>query len=119
MIYDNQNIFAKILRNEIPCDKIYEDDEVLCFKDINPVAKIHVLLIPKGEFMSLEDFVSKAESKTISSFFKKINKIVKVLNLENSGYRIISNHGKDANQEVPHFHVHILGGENLGGIKNK
>ena len=117
MIYDNQNIFAKILRNEIPCDKIYEDDEVLCFKDINPVAKIHVLLIPKGEFMSLEDFVSKAESKTISSFFKKINKIVKVLNLENSGYRIISNHGKDANQEVPHFHVHILAGENLKGIK--
>ena len=119
MTYDNQNIFAKILRGEIPCDKIYEDDEVLCFKDINPIAKTHVLLIPKGEFISFDDFVVKAESITVVSFFNKINTITRQLNLQKSGYRIISNHGKDANQEVPHFHIHIVGGEDLGGIKSK
>ena len=117
--YNNTNIFAKIIRGEIPCNKVYEDKEALCFYDINPQAKIHVLLIPKGEYVSYDDFVDKADDKTIVSFFNKINLIIKKLKLETSGFRIISNTGINANQEVPHFHIHILGSENLGGINSK
>ena len=119
MNYDNNNIFSKILKGEIPCDKVYEDDEILCFKDINPAAKIHVLIIPKDKYISFNDFITKANDKKITSFFKSIEKIAKKLNLIDSGYRIISNHGMDANQEVSHFHFHLLGKENLGGISSK
>ena len=117
MSYDNENIFSKILKGEIPCDKVYEDESVLCFKDINPIAKIHVLIIPKDKYISFNDFVTNASSEKISYFFKTVEKIAKKLNVIDSGYRIITNHGMDANQEVPHFHLHLLGKENLGGIK--
>lgn len=116
MNYDKSNIFAKILRKEIPCDTIYEDEDILCFKDINPSAKIHVLIIPKGEFTSFSDFVKKAGSEKVSEYFKKVDLVAGKLGLIKSGYRIISNFGNDANQEVEHFHTHLLGGENLGGI---
>jgi len=119
MTYDKSNIFAKILRKEISCEKIYEDEEVFSFKDINPLAPVHILVIPKGEYISFNDFIEKAEHKTITSFFKKVQLILNKYNLKETGYRIITNHGLDANQEVPHFHIHILGGENLGGIKGK
>ena len=112
-MYDINNIFAKIIRKEIPCDKIYEDENVLFFKDINPKAKIHVLGIPKVECIDLVDFVSNHDGKIVSEFFDKTNKVIKMLGLQNSGYRIITNSGKDGNQEVPHFHIHILGGEML------
>tara|TARA_Y100000817_G_scaffold217857_1_gene171686 strand:- start:141 stop:503 length:363 start_codon:yes stop_codon:yes gene_type:complete len=117
MSYDNENIFSKILKGEIPCDKVYEDENILCFKDINPIAKIHVLIIPKDKYISFNDFVANASSEKISYFFKTVEKIAKKLNVVDSGYRIITNHGMDANQEVPHFHLHLLGKENLGGIK--
>ena len=116
MSYDKDNIFAKIIRKEIACEKIFEDDEVLCFKDINPQATIHVLVIPKKPYISFSDFVNRANADEISSFFRKTKIIIDKLSLENQGYRIISNHGQDANQEVPHFHLHILGGENVGPI---
>ena len=117
MQYDNSNIFYKILNKEIPCDKIYEDEEILCFKDISPIANIHVLIIPKEKYISFDDFVSNADSATISSFFRKIKKIANQLDIDKDGYRIITNHGPNANQEVPHFHVHVLGGENLRGLR--
>ena len=119
MSYDDSNIFNKILLGYIPCEKIYEDEEILCFKDIKPIAKIHVLIIPKEKYISFNDFVSNASENTITSFFKKIQKIADKLNISKSGYRIISNHSLDANQEVPHFHIHLVGGENLCGIKGK
>jgi diadenosine tetraphosphate (Ap4A) HIT family hydrolase len=114
--YDNQNIFAKIIRGEIPCHEVYQDDKVLAFKDVTPAAEIHVLVIPKGEFVSFDDFVQKESSENIAHFFKMVQKIADDLGVDKSGYRIIANHGSDANQTVAHFHAHILAGENLGGL---
>ena len=116
-MYDENNIFAKILRKEIPCKPIYEDDKVFFFNDINPQAKIHILAIPKMSVTDYNDFISKAENEMIKYFFYKINEIAKKHGLLDSGFRLVTNNGRDANQEVPHFHIHILGGENLKGIK--
>ena len=113
--YDNDNIFSKILNKTIPSKKIYEDDKVLAFEDINPQAPIHVLVIPKEKFCSLNDFCLNASNETISDFIRSIEKIAKILKLSN-GYRIISNIGKEGGQEVPHLHFHILGGKQLGKI---
>ena len=115
-MYDKNNIFAKIIRGEIPCSKIYEDEKVLFFKDINPQAKVHVLAIPKNEVINFRDFIESTNIDTVNYFFKKINDVVHELNLEQSGYRLITNDGIDSNQEVPHFHVHVLGGHDLGGM---
>ena len=115
-MYDQNNIFAKIIRKEIPCDKIFEDDKVLFFNDINPRASIHILGIPKAEIISLSDFIIMSSDSDIKYFFQKIYEIIKKFELDKTGYRLIANEGKDANQEVPHFHVHILGGNNLGGL---
>jgi len=116
-MYDDNNIFAKILRNEIPCKKIYEDDFSLFFYDINPQAKIHILGIPKVPCEDFTDFVSNFDNKTISSFFLSINKVIKKFNIEENGFRIISNSGKHGGQEVPHFHIHILAGEKIGSLR--
>ena len=113
-MYDENNIFAKIIRGEIPCEKIYEDEEVLFFLDINPAAKIHVLAIPKTPCVDYSDFILKNDPKIIADFFKKIDVVVDKLGIKESGYRIISNSGRDGGQEVPHFHFHILGGEKIG-----
>ena len=113
LMYDKNNIFAKILRKEIPCDKIYEDENFLFFKDIDPKAKIHVLGIPKVECADFSDFVSKYDNNLVSQFFKKTEYVINLLGLNNSGYKIISNSGLNGGQEVPHFHIHILGGEKL------
>ena len=115
-MYDKNNIFAKIIRNEIKSEKIFEDDRVLFFKDVNPKAKIHILGIPKIEVTSFSDFIIKSNEGDIAYFFNKTYAIIKKLELNKTGYRIITNDGKDANQEVPHFHIHILGGNNLGGL---
>ena len=104
MSYDTNNIFAKILRGEIPCDKVYEDDYVLAFNDISPQAPVHVLVIPKGEYISFDDFSSTASAEEISGFYQA----------QNDGYRIISNMGASAHQEVMHYHLHILAGCDLG-----
>ena len=110
-MYDKNNIFAKIIRGEISCEKIYEDDNVLFFNDINPIAKIHVLGIPKFPYLNFHDFVKKSDPSTLSQFFKKTQMVIDQLGIKDSGYKIISNSGTDGGQEVPHFHIHILGGE--------
>ena len=112
-MYDHNNIFAKIIREEIPCDKVYEDENVLFFKDINPKAKIHILGIPKLPCIDLVDFVSNYDDGVVNYFFKKIEEVIKILKIRESGYRIVSNSGHNGCQEVPHFHIHILGGEKL------
>ena len=116
-MYDDNNIFAKIIRKEIPCKSIYEDTKVLFFYDINPQAKIHVLGIPKNKVINLREFINKTDKDTIKYFFDKVSKVINILGLDELGYRLITNEGKNANQEVPHFHIHILGGENLRGLR--
>ena len=114
MSYDNNNIFAKILRGEIPCKKIYEDDFVLSFHDINPQKKIHALVIPKGEYVDLDDFNKKASEKEIIEFYKAISHVKNLLGVSDKGYRVLSNIGSDGGQEVPHLHFHIFAGEKIG-----
>ena len=116
MKYDKNNIFAKILRGEILCDKVYENEYVLSFHDINPQRKLHVLVIPKGEYMDLDHFNEKASEKEIVAFSKSITHIVKMLKISNTekGYRMITNIGQNGGQEVPHLHHHIFGGEEIG-----
>lgn len=114
--YDEQNIFAKILRGEIPCNKVFEDELVLAFHDVNPAAPVHVLVIPKTHHVSFEDFTAKCSSETIGKFFERVRVVAEKLGVVESGYRLITNHGKHANQSVPHFHVHILAGANIGPL---
>ena len=120
MAYDKNNIFAKILRGEIPLkpgEKIYENEYVLSVYDINPRKKIHALIIPKGEYTDLDDFIQKASEKEIFEFFKGINSVAKKLNISldnGKGYRAIANVGEDGGQEVPHLHFHLVGGEKVG-----
>lgn len=112
--YDDQNIFAKILRGEIPCDRVYEDDHALAFRDINPQAPTHVLVIPKGSYVSWDDFSATASDAEIGGFARAVGKVARDLNLAASGYRLLANAGHDAGQEVPHLHVHLFGGRPLG-----
>ena len=117
MSYDNNNIFAKILRGEIPCNKIYEDEYVLSFHDISPQKKIHALVIPKGKYIDLDDFNSKASDKEIVSLLKGISIVAKKLGVSvniGKGYRILSNLSEHGGQEVPHLHFHLFGGEKVG-----
>ncbi|MED5396523.1 MAG: Purine nucleoside phosphoramidase [Alphaproteobacteria bacterium MarineAlpha3_Bin4] len=116
MTYDPENVFAKILRSEIPCDRVYEDDWALAFKDINPQAPVHILVVPKGEYVSSDDFAANASDAEIAGFFRAIGEIARLSDIVNSGYRILANHGRDGHQEVPHFHIHIFGGRDLGGM---
>lgn len=119
MAYDPNNIFAKIIRGEIPCKKVYEDAFAFAFEDIAPAAPVHVLVVPKGEFTSFDDFSKHASAEMIKGFFAAVGKITGQLSVVDSGYRIITNHGPDASQTVHHFHVHILGGRPLGGLLPK
>ncbi|MDC0054647.1 HIT domain-containing protein [Candidatus Pelagibacter sp.] len=117
MSYDDNNIFAKILRKEIPCDKIYEDDFVLSFYDINPQKKIHALVIPKGKYVDLDDFSQNASSDEMVGLLKGINIVAKKLGIsvdKGKGYRALANISEDAGQEVPHLHFHLFGGEKIG-----
>jgi len=121
MTYDENNIFAKILRGEVPCEKIYEDEYILSFYDVNPQRKIHALVIPKGKYINLDDFNSKASEKEIIAYFKGISKVAKKLGISvdiGKGYRAISNLGEHGGQEVPHLHFHLLGGEKIGRMLN-
>jgi|TARA_B110000914_G_C15388836_1_gene411440 histidine triad (HIT) family protein len=116
MSYDKKNIFAKILRGEIPCNKIYENEYVLSFHDINPQKKIHILVIPKGEYVDIDHFNAEASDKEIIEFIKSITHIVKMLKISSNekGYRVLTNIGENGGQEVPHLHFHIFGGEEIG-----
>ena len=112
--YDDQNIFAKILRGEIPNRTVYEDDAALAFHDIAPQAPVHVLVIPKGPYVSAVDFAARAPDGEIAGFWRAVGRVAAALGLERDGYRLLTNHGTFAGQEVPHFHVHIFGGGPLG-----
>ena len=118
MTYDKNNIFAKILRGEIPCKKIYEDEYVLSFYDVNPQKKIHALVIPKGEYVNLDDFANNASEKEIAGLIKGIGTVTKKLGISEAakggGYRSLVNVGENGGQEVPHLHFHIFGGEKVG-----
>jgi len=117
MAYDDQNIFAKILREEIPCNKIYEDNYVLSFYDINPQKKIHALVIPKGKYIDLDDFNKNASNEEIAGLIKGISIVAKKLGISTEvgkGYRTLANISEDGGQEVPHLHFHIFGGEKIG-----
>ncbi len=108
MTYDNENIFAKILRAEIPCEKVFENKTILSFKDINPKAKIHVLIIPKMPFVDILDFLENGDSSYQASFWFSVNEVISHLNLNNKGFQIKSHRGKDGGQEVFHFHLHLI-----------
>lgn len=112
--YDDNNIFAKILRGEIPSKTVYEDDFALAFHDINAQAPTHVLVIPKGKYVSFADFSDHAPDALIAGFIRAVGKVAKDLGLEDNGYRLLANAGHDAHQEVPHLHIHILAGRKLG-----
>jgi len=116
MAYDENNIFAKILRGEIPCDKVYEDEYVLAFNDIAPQAPVHVLVIPKGAYISIDDFGANASAQEVAGFFAAVSKIAAEQSLSENGFRSIANTGDHGGQEVPHFHLHLLGGEKLGSM---
>ncbi len=119
MAYDPNNIFARILRGEIPCKKVFENAHALAFHDINPQAPVHVLVIPKGAYVSLDDFSSRASPDEIVAFVRALGEVARTLGVAESGYRILANHGEDSHQEVPHFHVHIFGGKRLGRMLSR
>ena len=116
--YDKQNIFAKILRSEIPCNKILENEYALAFSDINPQSPIHILIIPKNAYLNFYDFMENASIKEVELLWKLVNDVIKLSKISKKGFRVISNSGDDGNQDVPHFHVHVLGGKNLGRMMN-
>ena len=117
MSYNKNNIFAKILRKEIPCKQIFENDHVLSFHDINPQKKIHALVIPKGEYIDLDDFNNRASDQEIVALSKAITEVSKVLGISidmGKGYRVLTNLSEHGGQEVPHLHFHLFGGEKVG-----
>ena len=114
MAYDNNNVFARILRGELPCNKVYEDEHVLAFRDIHPQAPVHIVVIPKGEYISVDDFGENASAAEQAAYMRAISRIARQEGVAESGYRILANHGAAAHQEVPHFHLHLFGGRDLG-----
>jgi diadenosine tetraphosphate (Ap4A) HIT family hydrolase len=116
MAYDPDNVFAKILRGEIPCKKVYEDSYALAFYDINPKAPVHVLVIPKSPCVTLEEFTRQATQEQIAGFLRAVGTVAHQLGLTDSGYRVLVNIGADGHQEVPHLHFHIVGGRRLGAM---
>ena len=119
MPYDPQNVFARILRGEIPCRKVHEDEWSLAFHDINPLAPVHVLVIPKGSYVSMADFTAQASDAELAGFFRAVGQVARDLGLEDGGYRMLANTGAAANQEVPHLHVHLFAGAPLGPMLRK
>lgn len=113
-MYDTNNIFARILRGEIPCNKVFENEYVLAFRDIAPKAPVHILVIPKGAYIDIVDFGARASSEEVQGFFKAVADIAAEQNLSTHGFRSIANTGLHGGQEVPHFHLHLLGGASIG-----
>jgi histidine triad (HIT) family protein len=114
LAYDPNNIFARILRGEIPSRKVYEDEHVLAFHDINPQTPTHVLVIPKGPYVSFDDFSAEASEAELIGFFRAVGKVARELGIAEPGYRLLANIGYNGHQEVPHFHIHLFGGRRLG-----
>ncbi len=119
MAYDPSNIFARILRGEIPCREVYQDDWALAFHDINPQAPVHVLVIPKGAYVSMADFSANASDAEIVGLVRAVGTVARQLGLDEPGYRLLANHGPDSHQEVPHLHVHLFAGGPLGPMLRK
>lgn len=119
MAYDDSNVFAKILRGELPCKKVLETDHALAFHDIQPQAPVHVLVIPKGRYVSMDDFSANASAAEIEDFFRAVGAVARQMGVVESGYRMLANHGRDGRQEILHFHVHVFGGRDLGGMVRK
>tara|TARA_R110002072_G_scaffold150226_10_gene298504 strand:+ start:1265 stop:1660 length:396 start_codon:yes stop_codon:yes gene_type:complete len=114
MSYDDQNVFAKILRGDLPCTKVHETAHSLAFQDINPQAAIHVLVIPKGAYVSWDDFSANASDAERADYVAAIGDTARAIGVDRTGYRTLANHGRDSHQEVPHLHTHILAGQPLG-----
>lgn len=114
MTYDPNNIFAKILRGDIPCKKVFEDDHVLAFHDIQPQAPVHILVLPKGAYKSMDDFTANASADEIAALIRAAGQIARDNGLDAAGYRLLSNCGLNGGQEVPHLHLHLVGGRKLG-----
>lgn len=119
MSYDDQNIFAKILRGEIPCEKVMETDHSLAFNDIQPQRPCHLLVIPKGAYVSADDFSAKASEAEIADFFRTVGEVARMKGMAQDGYRIIANAGANGHQEVPHFHMHVVGGAPCGPMLSR
>lgn len=119
MAYDSNNVFAKILRGEIPCKKVHEDEHTLAFHDINPQAPVHVLVIPKGAYVSMNEFTTTASDAEIAALFRAVSKVAEMVGVKDDGWRMLSNIGVNGGQEVPHLHVHIFGGRRLGRMVPK
>jgi len=117
--YDDQNIFAKILRGEITCNKVYEDEHVLAFHDIAPLAPVHVLVIPKGPYVSWDDFSKDASDAELAALVRAAGEVARIVGADTQGYRLLANTGKRSGQEVPHLHVHVFGGQPLGPMLAK
>jgi diadenosine tetraphosphate (Ap4A) HIT family hydrolase len=117
--YDDQNVFARILRGEIPCKKVHEDEFALAFHDINPQTPVHVLVIPKGRWVSFSDFAAGASAQEMAGFWRAVGLVARQLGLDGPGYRMLTNIGADGGQEVPHFHVHLFGGRRIGRMVPK
>ncbi len=116
MAYDKNNVFAKILRDELPSKRVYEDEHALAFHDINPLTPVHVLVIPKGEYVDYQDFVDNAPAAAVAGFFRAVGHVARQVGVAEDGYRVVSNKGAPSGQVVFHFHVHIFGGRPLGGM---
>ncbi len=114
MDYDDGNVFARILRGELPCERVFEDEHVLAFKDINPQTPVHILVIPKGRYVSMDDFSARASDAEIAALMRAVGHVAREAGIAESGYRFLANTGPDARQEVPHFHIHVFGGRRLG-----
>jgi len=114
MAYDQNNIFARILRGEIPAKKVYESEHSLAFHDIRPLAPVHVLVIPKGAYVSMDDFSAKAAPAEIADLFRAVGEVARITGVAGDGYRILANAGANGHQEVPHLHIHVFGGRPLG-----
>ncbi|NJO36856.1 MAG: histidine triad nucleotide-binding protein [Rhizobiales bacterium] len=119
MAYDDSNVFARILRGELPCNRILESEHALAFHDINPLAPVHALVIPKGAYVSMDDFSARAAAAEIEDFFRMVGDVARQLGIAEGGYRLIANTGEHGHQEVPHFHMHIFGGAPLGRMLKK
>jgi histidine triad (HIT) family protein len=119
MAYDRNNVFARIIRGELPCNKVYEDEHVLAFRDINPLAPTHILVIPKGEYVSMEDFSAKASAAEMAALVRALGEIARAEGVTESGWRFLANNGPAAHQEVQHLHVHLFGGRDLGPMLSR
>ena len=117
--YDDSNVFAKILRGELPCKTVYEDEHALAFHDINPLAPVHILVVPKGAYVSWDDFSERASDAEMAGFVRAVGHVAREAGMVAQGYRLLANTGKRAGQEVAHLHVHIFGGEPLGPMLSR